>query len=327
MALFGKAHKIDSELQDRSRLTFEFPDPAYGDRICPFFENPKITEKKSSNLVTYDVLGRTSNFFGYTGAKSKEYRVEFFITLPNVVHTATNTLFDSIPRDKNKLQRQQDFFNKTDESSEEHGDQTEYLRRRKAFLSKINGEQGLESVLNSVLLKAEGLKSDQPVERMIQNGVLTYNKLANTSPELDLANELDAYDKPFIFAQAIDMLLFWVDLIRCSTLTARKSPTLGPPIIRIDHGVLYDNVATIAKAYSIDIEEAAGYDIVTLLPNRIKVTLTLLEVQRSYDFRATKQTAVRHTDMLEGWDDLLEQHDKQYPAYGKSLFNSPRSLG
>ena len=124
---------------------------------------------------------------------------------------------------------------------------------------------------------------------------------------MDLVSDLQAYNKPHLFAQALEIILFWVNLIRCTTLTARMQPTLGPPILRIYHGVLFDGIATIAQNYSIGIDEAAGYDIVSLLPNRIKVSLSLLELQRTYDANSEGDTHIKHTDMLQGWDDILDQ--------------------
>ena len=96
---------------------------------------------------------------------------------------------------------------------------------------------------------------------------------AATSPEFDLARDLKAYSRPFIYAQAVEMLLYWIKLIRASVLNNQYFPSFGPPIIRLKFGLLYDYISCIATKYSISYDESAGYDVVTLLPNKIKVNL------------------------------------------------------
>jgi len=323
MALFGKATRIDNLLQERSKLIFEFPTKeAYStlDRVCPFFENPIITERKSSNLIKYDVLGRTSNQLGFTGAKSKQISVEFNMTLPHIVHMATNELFAQVPTTLTKLEKKQEFFNKKNLELDAKTTGSTYENRRALFLARINGNVGQvgrghpsaarvrteTSFVRSVLPDAD----PKTIEQMRGLSVLS----DTTTPELDLATDLQAYDKPMIFHQALDMMLFWISLIRMSTLTSRQQPTLGPPIIRLKHGPLYNNVATVAESYSISVAEEAGYDIVSLLPNRVTIQLNLIEIQRNSDVR--EFTAVEQMDVVKGWDDLL-RYD---PAYGAGIW-------
>ena len=72
-------------LEQRSRLEFHYPQQ---DMILflPFFENPVISESKAANLVEYDLLGRSSSMFAYTGAKARRFKVEVSYTLPHLIN-------------------------------------------------------------------------------------------------------------------------------------------------------------------------------------------------------------------------------------------------
>ena len=331
MSLFGGEHKIDNRLQERSKLIFEFPTNESNstlDRVCPFFENPVITEKKVINLIKYDVLGRTSNFLAYTGAKSKQYSVTFNMTLANIVHMATNELFTQPPSPKTKKQKQKDFFeSKTPRNvngvltlpesvitaPEQPGMyESTYSRKRTAFMKKVNGGLSIADAAGDAISSAKAIFTNPALGTSLGGAISTglQNYADSTTPEADLAADLRAYRKDTVQSQALDIMLFWISLIRMSALTSRQQPTLGPPIIRLIHGVLDDNIATVIESYSLSINEEAGYDIVTLLPQQVKITLNLLEIQRDRDPR--NMTEVTHLDEMKGWDDLLLSEDPRF---------------
>ena len=306
MATFGTANKIDTLLQERSRLVFEFPtNESNGtlDRVCPFFENPKISEKKSSNLVKYDVLGRTSNFLGYTGAKSKKFTVEFFITLQHVVDMATNELTAQPPAPASKEEKMGMFFAINNYENDGPKLETTYYKKRMAFLKKINNDLSEKDAVaqarfaNQFIGEETGFEGNLPPDAFF-------------SSDFSLSEDLLAYHKDGLigdklYPKALDIMLFWVSLIRMSCLNNRKQPTLGPPILRFSHGVLFQNIATVLENYSISMEESAGFDVVTLMPNRIKISLSLIEIQRNNDPRS--MTDVAHLDQVKGWDDMLHK--------------------
>lgn len=325
MALFDEATRVDNRLQERSKLIFEFPtneSNATLDRVCPFFENPIISEKKVSNLIKYDVLGRTSNFIGYTGAKSKQFSVQFDMTLPHIVNMATNELFAGVPMPPTKLQKQDAFFTTKldDVESTSNLKKSTYEKKRKEFIKKVNGGLSIADAANASFQSAKQLFADGAVESLgaaVTQGISNFAAL--TTPEYDLLADTRAMrkDEVSVYAKAIDIMLFWIELMRMSCLTSGQQPTLGPPIIRLRHGVLYDNISTVLENYSINIDESAGYDLATLLPQRIKISLNLLEIQRNQDPRRNIMTDVVHLDELKGWDTLLLEKD---PAFKKSNF-------
>lgn len=306
MANFGTATKIDTELQRDNKLIFEFPSVDGGSvlfRTCPFFENPKISESQTANIIKYDVLGRTGNFFGYTGAKSKMLNLDFDLTLPHIVSTQTIELFSQPPIPLTKMEKKQDFFNKQKNKNSSNTRSTRYEAQRKELFEIINGAP-LEPIKINPALGTAGI------------GSAVAQRFETTSSEYDLASNLNAYSKPFIYAQAVDMLLFWIKLIRSSVLNNHDYPSFGPPIIRLKFGLLYDYISCVATKYSISWDESAGYDVVTLLPNKISVSLTLAQVQRNKGTQReveegsyldnTRRT--RGEEVLYGWEDVLSQH-------------------
>jgi hypothetical protein len=95
-----------------------------------------------------------------------------------------------------------------------------------------------------------------------------------------------------------------------------KNPIYGPPIIRLRHGILYQDIPCICTDYSIDYNEAAGYDIDTLLPRQLKINLKLEEI-RTGDFGefAPKGNPIER-DNLAGWEAVvLGETNSMDPGY------------
>lgn len=71
---------------------------------------------------------------------------------------------------------------------------------------------------------------------------------------------------------------FWTNIIRCSVIgtSDHRSP---PPTVRLNFGPLHKNKRLVVEKYQIGIEEKAGYDVETLLPRQIKVSLTMEELR------------------------------------------------
>lgn len=117
----------------------------------------------------------------------------------------------------------------------------------------------------------------------------------------------------------IDIIIYWVNIIRASVTNHAENPLHGPPIIRLSHGIMYQNVPCICRDYRIDWEDKVGYDLDTLLPRRIKVGLKLEEI-RTGDFGkyapntslATGEPVdgasnpVDAGDNLAGWEAVIE---------------------
>ena len=308
MALFGKSTHVDRKLDERARLRFEFPQPE-GKlpqiRLCPFFENPTISESKAANLVKYDTLGRPGTLFGFTGAKSRTFKVDFHMTLPHLVNMATSHL-TRLPSPPTAEQLQEEFFNKN-RTAKEAGTITSQWEKKRAELARlINGTTVDEQLL--IGMRDRGLISGGDAEALHAGtfGGSSPVPLPESSPDYDLAlkgSNGSVYGESALFQQTVEFMIFWINLIRSSVLNNVNNPTLGPPIIRLSFGMLYNNIPTVAENYSIAIDELAGYDVVSLLPNRIKLSLTLHEVQKN----PNSDSDQRREDTIFGWERNIDR--------------------
>ena len=292
--------KLDTRPQYENRLIFEFPSTQGGvitSRVCPFFENPKISESQQANLVTYDVLGRAGNFFGYTGAKSRAYNLEFDLTLPHIVNTAAESLFTQPPTPLSREQKKEGFFNQ---------EGTANLRMNSLTLTYTKMRQDLLIMLNNGDQLPPG--TEEAGDFISGGGDPTTIPVGST--EYRLAENLGAYSKGQLYAQAVQMLLFWIKLIRVSVSNNQMHPTFGPPIIRVKMGALFDYISCLATKYSLSWDEMAGYDPVTLLPNRIKIKLSLVQIQRNpgtdrtYNPKELLDAQNRSNEVLGGWEEF-----------------------
>ena len=92
-------------------------------------------------------------------------------------------------------------------------------------------------------------------------------------------------------------------MIRSSVLTNSSQPYLGPPLVYLNNGILYQNVPCIARSYSIGHEEEAGFDELTFLPNRLTVRMTLSEVRLKGD--SFNPGSSQNSFYTPGWDSLI----------------------
>ncbi len=91
---------------------------------------------------------------------------------------------------------------------------------------------------------------------------------------------------------------------------------------------MYSNIPTIASNYNISIDENAGYDVVSLLPRRINISLTLNEIldDTSVGFRSGTTTP---QDSVYGWEEVVGRMEKNifnpFPA-GAVLWGTRRMV-
>ena len=174
-----------------------------------------------------------------------------------------------------------------------------------AFLSTKYGIQ--HSTFENQMSKQSLLKVGQAA--LLMNPVAGLAALARSAgltatanDNADLArNELDR-----IKYRIIETIIYWTNIVRASVVNNAKNPIYGPPIIRLNHGILYQDIPCICTSYSIDYNEAAGYDVETLLPHQLKISMKLEEI-RTGDFGAfpTNANEVVKRDNLAGWESVV----------------------
>jgi len=285
------------KIEERSHLTLEFPqtDNRVIRTYIPMLENPTITETGKANLATYKLLGRANALHAYMGAESRKFNLTFRITFLHLLeHLGTEGLADHFQRQFSLFYTGKDaaiksffayageggygpFHNNELTPNVDPGKSVEHGRTHRAYYQEI------------ARLKTGGRNFfDNAVDGL-----------------LDVLGEFeDPKDDMKDMNTLIDIVLSWVNLIRSTTLNNARDTTQGPPIVRVTHGPLYNNIPCVTEGYDIKIVEEAGYDINTLLPKQLEISLNLAE-NRTGDFGAFKAGEVTEGDNLAGWEGIL----------------------
>lgn len=103
---------------------------------------------------------------------------------------------------------------------------------------------------------------------------------------------------------------FWVNVIRSSVIgtSDQKSP---PPIVRLSFGPLYKRVPFLVEKYQLQIDEKLGYDVETLLPKRVKISMTMEEIRvgnfGSYSpYSGNNSGSTLSGENVAGWETLVD---------------------
>ena len=120
--------------------------------------------------------------------------------------------------------------------------------------------------------------------------------------------------------QVLDTYLFFVALIRTSVVNKADDPLIGPPILRLNFGPLYQSVPCICKSYNMKWEEDGGYDLETLTPRVLKVSLKLEEI-RVGNWGTYKAADFSARDNLTGWESAINRPFTTDPLPLGALWN------
>lgn len=339
--------KIARKLEERSHLTFEFPqsDNRVFRTYLPFLENPKVSEKGSSNLNEYNLIGRSSSLFAYGGANSRSINVTFKISLLNLMNLESEEgISEKFKRSFNL------FFSDRERSAQRFGlaggvgladplgidelsqnafsplsNSVEVTNDLRAFNEKSNTEKlttdgdlkigkgfpHAETHRNFYRELVGQVIGGSPIFDDISNilidgiNALPESGLFGSDNAPGIASAGSAQDR---MNNLIDMVYAWVNLVRSSVINNAENTVQGPPIIRLTHGAMYNNIPCIAEDYSIRIIDESGFDVQTLTPKQIEVTMSLKET-RTGDFGSFKQGTIGGGDSLAGWEAILKDNN------------------
>jgi hypothetical protein len=277
---------VDRQLENRSKFVFEFNTGIKSIvRVLHFAENIDVRESIQTNYSEYTPLGSNGSVFTYLGSKSRSFDVNFNLTLPNIM---AHTLIKPPTHEKKSTVSKNDYFMESNVLSKSAG---RSKQRQEAVLNlNKNYEKFASDFINNIIGDPNDTGKFEelpfPIRNSVSRGITTG---AGSDARLT----------------ATVKVMYWINLIRGSTMTSAKKPQLGPPIIRLVHGMLYQNVPCIATDYNISHDPNAGYDEVTLLPRVLKVNMKLREVRlRGRDFDPTDAASA---DMMPGWDSFIEE--------------------
>lgn len=265
-------------LQERSFLVFEYREEAgslfYS--ILPFFENITISESQKANFAVYDLIGRAGNVYGYTGSKSRQFNLSFKMNVVHIEHLLRTEGFNlndftiSIVDYDSKTSRQNSFFERGGQSS--------------------NGAKPKFDQVNVAQTKYSSSQQEN-------SEYLTY--IREQSPQ-DLVNRTTLFETNY--KTGLNSVLHWLNLVRSSTLNNSKNSLYGPPIIRLNHGMLYNNVPCICTSFTIKENSKTNYDVPTNFAMYYDVTMSLEEI-RSLSGEYTPGDTI-NGDAIAGWNDL-----------------------
>ena len=259
----------ERRLPDKSKLVFEFPKPTQGgDKFVvtlPFFENIKINERKRANYKRYDLMSRSSQLYTYTGAESRRFTLEFTMSFPHIMEEHGPQVYNDFRS-----------FVDTEDNSFLQG---LFLKGAVSELRRSAG--GLRSQSKAY---ADNIKALSVIEGSNESGTDLLDgalDILGFLPDLAISDPPPAPEK---YNKLIDIVLYWTNIIRSSVSNNSKNPVFGPPIVRINHGVLFQDIPCICSNYSVAPVEEAGYDLDSLMPRRILYTMELEEL-RAGDFQ------------------------------------------
>ena len=270
-------------LEQRARLEFHYPD---GETILfvPIYENPKIVETATATYVEYNPLSRAGSLFTYTGTKSRKLKMDLIYTLPHLMNYDMGI---------DKFRRI--FSGNSDESKKLMF--TQYSNQAKTA-PPAPGSSG-----NSISTEIDRIYWTIRAQAMsVEDLALELDLLGVTAANAE--EELERLT-PTQRNVMVDTLLFFVALFRSSVLNNAKNPMQGPPLVRLNFGTLYQSVPCIVKNYNLTWEESAGYDLHTLTPRQLKISLDLQEV-RVGDFLDYQPGVFRARDNLTGWESCID---------------------
>lgn len=342
-------HIVDRALPERAKLMFYFPVPTQGSDFyvieVPFFENVSIKESKKAKYQKYSTISRSSNLYSYLGADSRNLTLSFNMTLPHILDEHPGiTLDEYVKYDKsveNVDGEKKRFLEPYNEDSVPTGTAfklgTEYTKTfakssAKAVLLNSTITNSLNSQDKHFIQSRYGI-SETDMNSINTMGNITKNITSNPMALLNptamgevVRNSQDASQNEAkiniennqdnqLKYRIIDIIIYWTNIIRASVVNNAKNPLYGPPVIRLRHGILYQDIPCICTNYSIDYNEAAGYDMDTLLPRQLKITMKLEEI-RTGDFGEFDTTDIIKKDNLAGWEAVVEgKHHSMDPGY------------
>jgi hypothetical protein len=289
------------QLHERSFLLFEY----YGsnDEVTrahlPFLQNINISEDGKANLANYNLLGRAGQLFAYNGADSRRLKLDFEMNLLHLFHLQETEGFSErmLKTIKNK----------------------DLMTERNRFLGKAgppmpyNYAQG-EKVK---FLKSLGLTLPQAItlqenkEATIERHRTTVGSRANVDFYVVNDNNSD---------KNINLMMYWVNLVRSSVLNDSRNTVFGPPTVRLNHGPMYMNSPCLVEDYKITVDKTSNYDLETLLPHTLKVSMSLIE-SRAGDFGDYSRGDPLEGDNLTGWESILDENVLDSMNYDIEVFD------
>ncbi len=317
---------VDRALPERTKLMFYFPMPTTGDSYyvveLPFFENVTIKESKKANYQKYSLISRSSNLYSYLGADSRMLTLNFNLSLPHILEEHPEVNLDkyiSYMQDKDNVELEKQKFLEPYKAQSLPNSMafklgTEYTKSlAKDSAKQVLNDLGTLNVLDREAIRSRYGLNSLELDQISQNPESVTTEIPNVDFDQQQVEYSESQQQKY---KIIDLIIYWTNIIRSSVVNYTNNPIYGPPILRLSHGVMYQDIPCICSNYSIDYNEAMGYDADTLLPRQISISLKLEEL-RTGDFGefAPKGNPLQR-DNLAGWEAVvLGETNSMDPGY------------
>ena len=307
-------------LEERSYLKFVFP--GIDERLpteftLPFYENVRISESQSANYVKYDLLARSSSLYSYAGSPSRRIKLNFNITTPHLLDfakDATPMKYIDGPAVDNKIKAQEDFQVFPDDPEMGAGSETWGVPVWEHEGGIRNATAARQRYHRALMNKKDpGSWDANPKELKNYYEYYWPNPEDPTHSEIESARGMKKSDE-----NVLNVLVWWINLIRASTKNNAENVILGPPIIRLNHGPLYNDIPCVCTSYKIDPDNSAGFEKITLLERIIKVSMDLEEIRTGDLLSEYVPSDIIKMDNNAGWEALIK-HNTTDP-YGDTEF-------
>ena len=307
---------------------FYFPVPSQGSDYyvveMPFFENVKIMESKKARYQKYSLISRSSNLYSYLGADSRVLNLSFNMTMPHIMDDNPGLTLDrfiSYQFDKENTNGEKKKFKEPYKAAQgvagmafrlgTHYTKELALASAKQVLLNDQIMAGTDGETTKALMSKFGMAGMVPGvaidSALVVDGTTQLNEgLANQDKAQAKAEaDMEDNENTQLTYRIIDLIIYWTNIIRSSVVNNAANPLYGPPTIRLRHGILYQDIPCICTDYSISYNEEAGYDINTLLPRQLKITMKLEEI-RTGNFGSFDANQIIQQDNLAGWEAVVE---------------------
>jgi hypothetical protein len=296
-------------LAERSYLYYQYPgsNPNGPEIYLPMLENIEISESQRPNYATYDLIGRSGSLYAYLGSKSREFSLKFNITLPNIIdyinNVGLNEMFSNNFREtfkQSKAMERKKFL--SDPKSRDKFLKENQVSHDISFKAYTRAYHDLTLINPSLQQKDRKSAWAEAVGSIVGFFENKLNFLDFFSPQPDMKKGYPDVGTE----EAVDYLILWINVVRTSTINRADKTHLGPPTIYINHGTMYNNIPCVCTGYSIKINTPVGYELLSLTPRQVEVTLSLSE-NRTGNFRNFVPFKFKESENLAGWESVVER--------------------
>jgi len=244
--------------------------------LLPFFSNAVIEESQTASYSKIRPIGRAGTIPTYLGADNRKLRLSFDLIVPHIQAEGKNLNLYTFQ------------YKSTFGSKEE--DKARFTSRE-----PIPGQTEGSNKGGAYKLRQSWLHAKRHYLKLFNLDGFTPNQ------EISIAKRSDL--------QIYDIVMWWVNLVRSSVINNAEKSLEPPPLIRLSHGIMYNDIPCICTDYRIDNDENAGYDLKTFFPRKLKIKMDLEEI-RIGNFGKYYPGLETFGDNLAGWEAIIEHGTK-----------------